>query len=396
MNIIRTSKIFNFYKKINIRNFSTRLNETQQEYSEIARKFSENEIMPYAKKWDEEKIFPKETFKKLSDMGFGGLFIEEEYGGTNVSKLEASLIFEGLSTGCVSTTAYLSIHNMVGGIINKYGNEYQKENFLNKINNFDYYTSYCLTEPNSGSDAASLNTKAIKEKDYYNISGSKAFISGGGNSDLYLVFAKTENGISSFIIPKETEGLSFGKQEEKLGWNNQPTSSVNMENCKIPEKYLVGQEGKGFNIAMEALDSGRINIASCSLGGSKYCLENTVDYLHQRKQFGKPIIDNQYIQFKIAQLYTDFFTSQLLVRNAAIMIDENDTEKTKYSAIAKKQATNIGFNIADECLQLHGGYGYTKDYPIERYFRDLRVHKILEGTNEIMDIIIYKNIIKNR
>eukprot|EP01126_Amoeba_proteus_P047215 TRINITY_DN5379_c0_g4_i1.p1 TRINITY_DN5379_c0_g4~~TRINITY_DN5379_c0_g4_i1.p1 ORF type:complete len:306 (+),score=59.00 TRINITY_DN5379_c0_g4_i1:454-1371(+) len=300
--------------------------------------------------------------------------------------------------GCVSTTAYLSIHNMAASMIDKYGQEVVRQTYLPSLCSMELLASYCLTEPNAGSDAGSLQTRAVKSGDHYFLTGEKAFISGGGNSDVYVVMARTgqsgPKGISAFIVPKEAEGLSFGKKENKLGWNSQPTRAVIMNNCKIPTSHLLGEEGEGFIIAMKGLDGGRINIGACSLGGAYSCLKIAKDHVTFRKQFGKELSEFQNVQFKLSQMATNLHASRLMIRNAAEMLDSNSPHARVTCAMAKKFATDQCFEIVNNSLQLLGGYGYLKDYPVERYLRDLRVHQILEGTNEIMQLIVAASLLK--
>lgn len=326
-----------------------------------------------------------------------GIYVDSKYGGTGLGRLEASIIIEALSQGCVSTAAYLSIHNMCAWVIDKNGTEEQKQKYLLPMMCTDMLASYCLTEPGSGSDAASLATTAVKHDDEYVLNGTKAFISGGGVSDLYVVMARTgphkTNGISCFLVEKGTPGLSFGKQEDKLGWNSQPTAQVIFEDCRIPAANLIAKEGEGFKIAMKALDGGRINIASCSLGAAQECLEQATKYVHDRKQFGSSILSMQGTQFKLANMLSDLVASRLMVRKAAQLMDDDDEQQASlYSAMAKKFATDKCFDICNSALQLFGGYGYLKDYPVQQFVRDCRVHQILEGTNEIMQVIIAKHI----
>ncbi len=319
------------------------------------------------------------------------IYTSEAFGGSGLGRIEASLIFEALATGCVGSSAYLSIHNMCCWMIDEFGTEAQKQAWLPKMNPLEWFASYCLTEPGSGSDAMAMLTNAREDGDDFVINGSKAFIS--GDSDIFLVMCKTaENEISCIAVERTTKGLSLGKNEHKMGWNVQPTQMVLFDNVRVPKTNLVGKRGQGFKIAMIGLDGGRINIASCSLGGAAYCLEAAKEYMKTRKQFGKSLSEFQYLQFKVAEMATDLHVSRLITRQAALAIDANSPNKTTYAAMAKLEATEKCFNIVSGALQLHGGYGYLKEYPIERYFRDLRVHMILEGTNEIMRMIISRKI----
>jgi len=316
-----------------------------------------------------------------------------------MTRVDASIIFEALSSACVSTTAYISIHNMCCGLIDVFGSPDLRKKHLPQLTSMQQFASYCLTEPGSGSDAAALMTKAVRQGDHYILNGSKAFISGGGSSDVYLIMVRTGDnspkGISCVLVEKNTPGLSFGKKEKKLGWNSQPTRAVILENCKIPITNLIGKEGDGFKIAMKALDGGRVNIAACSLGGAQRCIDTATDYVKQRKQFSKPLADFQSIQFKLADMATSLYASRLMVRHAAAMLDSNDASATVHCASAKLFTCDAAFNICDEALQLHGGYGYLKDYPIERFLRDVRVHRILEGTDAVMRMIISRNMLKD-
>lgn len=373
------------------------LKEDQLAYQETARQFAEKEMAPFAGTWDEESIFPVETLRKAAALGFAGIYTSPEFGGSGVGRLEASLIFEELSSACPSTAAYISIHNMVSWMIDSFGNGEQRKTWLPKLMTMEHLSSYCLTEPSSGSDASSLKTKAMKEGDDYILNGEKAFISGGGVSDLYLCMVRTgeegPNGISAIVVEKGTPGLSFGKPEKKMGWKSQPTTTVIFQNCKVPITNRIGEEGQGFKIAMQGLDGGRINIASCSLGGARACLEKSIAYMKERTQFGKKLAEFEALQFRLADMATELEAARLMVQRAAGKLEQKDPEATLASAMAKRFATDIGFKVCNEALQLHGGYGYIKDYEIERYVRDLRVHQILEGTNEIMRLIIARKIL---
>lgn len=362
----------------------------------MAREFAENELMPYAKEWDEAGFFPVDTLRKAAALGLAGIYIREDIGGTQLSRLDAAVIFEELATGCVSTAAYLSIHNMASWIIDRYGSQEQRERWLPRLLPMDYLASYCLTEPDSGSDAASLRSTAVRDGDHYIINGAKAFISGGSVSDIYVCMIRTgesgPKGISCIVIEKGTPGLSFGKKENKLGWNSQPTTMVFFENCRVPVANRIGEEGHGFKIALHALNGGRINIAACSLGGAKACLNLARTHMTEREQFGKPLAKFQALQFKIADMATELESARLLTLRAAQSLDNASDEAPMYCAMAKRFATDVCFNVCNDALQIYGGYGYLKEYPLERYFRDVRVHQILEGTNEIMRTIIAKRI----
>lgn len=374
------------------------LNDEQRAIQQLAREFARDEMAPFAKDWDEKHIFPIDTLKKAAEIGFAGLYIREDVNGSNLSRLDAAIIFEELATACVSTAAYLSIHNMVSWIIDTYGNETLRQKWLPRLNIMDVFGSYCLTEPNSGSDAASLKTTAIKEGDHFIVNGAKAFISGGSTSDIYVCMVRTGSegpkGISCLLIEKDTPGISFGKLEEKLGWHSQPTTMVFFENCRVPTANLIGAEGEGFKIALSALNGGRINIAACSLGGARECLSQAKRYMSERKQFNHKLQDFQALQFRFADLYAQLETARLMVWRAASALDKKDSHSPLYCAMAKRVATDAGFEIANQALQLFGGYGYLRDYPIERYFRDLRVHQILEGTNEVMRMIIARTVLE--
>ena len=379
-------------------NFS--LSNDQIAFTNMVRTFADEKMAPYAKDWDEEKFLPVNVLKEAATLGLAGIYIDEKLGGTGLGRLDAALIFEELSTACPSTAAFLSIHNMASWMISKYGNNYHFEGVLNKLISMEFIASYCLTEPGSGSDAGSLSTVAKKEGDFYVINGTKSFISGASLSDIYLTMVRTgdsgANGISCLIIEKGTKGLSFGKLEKKMGWNSQPTAQVIFENCKVPIKNLIGNEGDGFKIAMQGLDGGRINIASCSIGAAKVCLEKSLNYVNERRQFGKKISDFQATQFKLADMSTQLEAAKLMILKAAYELDNDGQNTTKACAMAKRFATDIGFDICNQALQLHGGYGYLSEYEIERYLRDLRVHQILEGTNEIMRVIISRKLLENR
>jgi alkylation response protein AidB-like acyl-CoA dehydrogenase len=361
---------------------------------EMAADFARDKLAPMADEWDEHSHFPIDVLRAAAELGMGGLMAREDIGGSQLSRLDSALLFEQLATGCVSTSAYLSIHNMVTSLLDRYATAELRAKWGPRLTSMDIFASYCLTEPESGSDAASLKTKAVKEGDHYLLNGSKAFISGGSVSDVYLCMVRTSNdkhhGISSLLIEKDTPGLFFGKLEKKMGWRNQPTCMLYFENCRVPISNLVGEEGMGFKIALNALNGGRINIASCSLGGALACLRLTQRYMQERKQFNKPLKDIQALRFYFADMFTDFEAARLMVYRAANAMDKEDPHAPMYCAMAKRMATDIAFRISDKAMQLHGGYGYLRDYQIERIFRDLRVHQILEGTNEIMREIIAK------
>jgi len=374
------------------------LDEDQRAVQEMARNFAAAELAPHAAEWDAQRIFPKDALRQAAALGLAGIYVGEEHGGSGLSRLDSAVVFEALSGGCVSTAAYLSIHNMVSWMIDRYGDDAQRAKWLPGLTKMDLFASYCLTEPGSGSDAASLQTKAVRDGDHYVINGSKAFISGSGASDLYLCMVRTgeagPKGISCIAVEKEAPGLSFGKQERKMGWNSQPTAAVIFEDCRVPVSNRVGDEGEGFRIAMMGLDGGRLNIGACSLGGAGVCLDLAREHLKSRRQFGQPLADFQALQFKLADMATELEAARLMIRKAASALDAGDPDATQYCAMAKRFATDAGFAICNEALQIHGGYGYLRDYPLERHVRDLRVHQILEGTNEIMRVIIARKLLQ--
>jgi len=373
------------------------LSEEHYAFRDMAAEFARDKLLPNADSWDEHCTFPKEVLREAAELGMAGIVAREDIGGTQLTRLDSALIFEQLATGCISTSAYLSIHNMVASLVDKYASDALRSIWGPRLTSMDVFASYCLTEPESGSDAASLKSRAILDGDHYVLNGSKAFISGGSVSDIYLCMVRTGNeshhGISCLLIEKGTPGLSFGKLEKKMGWRNQPTAMVYFENCRVPVANRVGAEGMGFKIALNALNGGRVNIAACSLGGAMACLRQTQSYLHERKQFGKPLSEMQALRFYFADMLTDFDAARLLVYRAADALDKNNPKAPMYCAMAKRLATDVAFRISDKAMQLHGGYGYLRDYQIERIFRDLRVHQILEGTNEIMREIIAKTVL---
>eukprot|EP01113_Clastostelium_recurvatum_P034291 TRINITY_DN4633_c0_g1_i2.p1 TRINITY_DN4633_c0_g1~~TRINITY_DN4633_c0_g1_i2.p1 ORF type:complete len:494 (+),score=91.60 TRINITY_DN4633_c0_g1_i2:897-2378(+) len=375
------------------------LTQDQIEFQKVALQFANDRLLPNAAKWDQEEIFPRDVLKEAAELGFGGVYVKDDVGGSNLSRVDASVIFEAMSTADVSTTALLSIHNMCAALIDRFGTEEQRQHFLPQLVTAERLASYCLTEPGSGSDAASLQTRAVKQGDHYVLNGSKAFISGAGESEVYLIMARTggpgPKGISCILVEKGTPGLSFGKKEHKLGWNSQPTRAVVMEDCKVPISNLIGKEGEGFSIAMKALDGGRINIAACSLGGAHQCLVTARDYIKVRKQFGQPLSQFQALQFQLADMATSLYGSRLMVRDAAQKLDENHPQATVLAAMAKLRATDQCWDICDAALQMHGGYGYLKEYPIERFLRDVRVHRILEGSDAVMRLIIARSLLKD-
>lgn len=370
----------------------------QLAFQKIAQNFANKEMAPYAPSWDEECFFPIETLRHAAALGFAGIYVRPQYGGSGLSRLDASLIFEELSTACPSTAGYLSAHNMVAWMIDTFGTDEQCQRWLPHLMTMESLGSYCLTEPSSGSDAASLKTRAVRDGDRYIVNGEKAFISGGGVSDIYICMVRTgeegPHGITALVVEKGTPGLSFGKKEKKMGWNSQPTTPVIFQDCHVPIANQLGQEGEGFKMAMKGLDGGRINIASCSLGGARACLMASQTYMKERSQFGKALADFEALQFRLADMATHLEAARLMVHRAALSLQENRQNATLACAMAKQFATDMGYQICNEALQLHGGYGYLKDYQIERYVRDLRVHQILEGTNEIMRLIISRVLLK--
>jgi alkylation response protein AidB-like acyl-CoA dehydrogenase len=375
------------------------LTDEQRAFQSTARQFARDEMAPYARDWDENETFPVEALRKAAALGFGGIYVKDDVGGSALTRLDAALIFEELAQGCTSTAAYISIHNMTAWMIDAFAGDAQRKKFLPKLCTMEHFASYCLTEPGAGSDAASLTTKARRDGDHYVLDGAKAFISGGGVSDIYVVMARSgeagPRGISCIVVEKGTPGLSYGAPEKKLGWKSQPTAMVTFENCRVPASNLVGKEGQGFKIAMAGLDGGRLNIGACSIGGAQFCLDRTVGYLKERKQFGSRLADFQALQFRIADYATELDAARLLLHRAAVAVGEGEPSATRLAAQAKRLATDTGFDVVNGCLQLHGGYGYLRDHPIERVLRDVRVHQILEGTNEIMRMIISRAMLSN-
>jgi alkylation response protein AidB-like acyl-CoA dehydrogenase len=374
------------------------LSDEQRAFQETARDFARDEWLPYAPGWDEREEFPVEALRRAASLGFAGIYVKDQFGGSGLSRLDAALIFEELATACVSTAAYLSIHNMAAWMIDRFGDAAQRARLLPKLMTMEHFASYCLTEPNSGSDAAALQTSAKRDGDDYVLNGTKAFISGGGTSDVYVAMVRTgaegPKGISCLVVEKGAKGLSFGKKERKLGWNTQPTAMVIFEDCRVPAANRLGAEGDGFAIAMMGLDGGRLNIGACSLGGGRACWQAARDYMLERRQFGQRLADFQALQFKLADMATELDAARLMLWRAASSLDAGLSEATMQCAMAKRLATDAGFHVANEALQLHGGYGYLKDFPIERYLRDVRVHQILEGTNEIMRVIIARHLLR--
>lgn len=373
------------------------LTDDQRAIQDAARRFATEIFAPSAARWDEEKIFPEQELRAAAAMGFAAMYVSEDMGGAGLGRLDAALVFEQLAAGCASTAAYISIHTMVAWMIDRFGTDELRREFLPPLARMDLFASYCLTEPNAGSDAASLRTRARRDGDDYILDGTKAFISGGGRSDVYLVMARTgeegPRGISSFLVERKSKGIGFGAQERKLGWNSQPTAMVTLDAVRVPARHRLGQEGEGFKIAMAGLDGGRVNIAACSLGAAQACLDYARRYASERKQFGQSIDQFQSLQFTLADMATELEAARLMTRRAAWALDARHPNATLHCAMAKRFATDAGFSICDRALQTLGGYGYLRDYPVERFFRDARVHRILEGTNEIMRVIIARKMI---
>jgi alkylation response protein AidB-like acyl-CoA dehydrogenase len=368
------------------------LTDDQREIQDLARKFTADRITPNAGEWDEQHIFPRDTIKEAAELGFGAIYVSEESGGINLGRLEAALIMEAMAYGCPSTSAFISIHNMASWMIDRFGSAEVKGKYLPSLVTMDAIASYCLTEPGSGSDAAALKTRAVRDGDDYVVTGTKQFISGAGENDLYVTMVRTgeegPKGISCLVIEKDMPGVSFGANERKLGWHSQPTRQVILEEVRVPVANRVGGEGEGFRIAMMGLDGGRLNIGACSLGGAQRCLDEAIGYTRDRKQFGTAVSDFQNTQFMLADMATDLEAARALLYLAAAKVTANAPDKTRFAAMAKRLATDTGSAVVDRALQLHGGYGYLMDYPIERFWRDLRVHSILEGTNQVMRMIV--------
>jgi alkylation response protein AidB-like acyl-CoA dehydrogenase len=374
------------------------LTEDQQAFTETARDFAIHELAPQAARWDAEHHFPVDVIRRAGALGFCGIYSSPDCGGLGLSRLDAALIFEQLSQGCTATTAYITIHNMCTWMLTRFGNAAQKAEFGEKLCNGEWLASYCLTEPAAGSDAAALKTAALRDGDSYVLNGSKMFISGAGASDVLIVMARTggqgAKGISAFVMPATTPGIRYGKNEEKMGWNAQPTRAITFENVRIPARYRIGDEGQGFAFAMKGLDGGRLNIASCSLGTAQAALRAAHRYLQERQQFGRTLAEFQALQFRLADMATELQAARLMVYHAASRLDEDDVDATLHCAMAKRFATDACFTVCNEALQLHGGYGYLRDFPLERMVRDVRVHQILEGTNEIMRLIAARKLLE--
>ena len=374
------------------------LTEDQRAIQDMARRFTADALTPHAAEWDEKHIFPRDTIRAAAELGFGAIYVSEESGGIGLGRLEAALIMEAMAYGDPSTSAFISIHNMAGWMIDRYGSAELKTKYLPSLVACERLASYCLTEPGSGSDASALKTRAVRDGEDYVVSGSKAFISGGGENEVYVVMVRTgdegHGGISALVIERDMPGVSFGAPEKKLGWHSQPTAQVNFDEVRVPVENRVGAEGEGFRIAMAGLDGGRLNIGACSLGGAQRCLDESVSYTMERRQFDKRIADFQNTQFTLADMETELQAARMLLYAAAVKVTDNAPDKTRFAAMAKRLATDTGSAVVDRALQLHGGYGYLQDYPIERFWRDLRVHSILEGTNQIMRVIISRDMLR--
>jgi alkylation response protein AidB-like acyl-CoA dehydrogenase len=373
------------------------LSEEQRAFQDMARGFAAGQLAPHAAEWDETCQFPVAALREAAKLGFAGVYVGEEHGGAGLSRLDAAIVFEELAAGCTSTAAYISIHNMVAWMIDAFASAEQRARWLPALMTMERFASYCLTEPGAGSDAGSLATRAAREGDHYVLNGSKAFISGAGVADVYAFMVRTggegPRGISCILVERDTSGLSFGAQEKKLGWHSQPTAMVILEDCRVPLDQRIGAEGEGFKIAMQGLDGGRINIAACALGAARACYERARAHLLERRQFGRRLADFQALQFRLADMATELEAARLMVHRAAGKLDARSPDATMACAMAKRFATDVAFNVCNDALQLHGGYGYIKEYAIERYLRDVRVHQILEGTNEIMRLIIARRLL---
>ncbi|EJG0878733.1 acyl-CoA dehydrogenase family protein [Vibrio parahaemolyticus] len=373
------------------------LNEDQLAFAEVAKQFADQMLAPHAAEWDENHHFPKDVLRQAGELGFLSIYTPPEHGGLGLSRLDAAIIFEQLAMGCTATTAFMTIHNMATWMITSFAKTEVAQQFSADLISGEKLASYCLTEPNAGSDAASLTTSAVREGDEFVLNGAKVFISGAGDTDVLVVMARScgegAGGVSAFVVPADCEGISYGKKEAKMGWNCQPTRMITFENVRIPADYLLGEEGEGFKFAMLGLDGGRINIATCSVGTAQQALNEAKQYMTERKQFGRSLVQFQALQFKLADMATELVAARQMVRLAAAKLDAQHAEKSAYCAMAKRFATDVGFKVCDQALQIHGGYGYIKEYPVERHFRDVRVHQILEGTNEIMRLIISRRLL---
>jgi alkylation response protein AidB-like acyl-CoA dehydrogenase len=376
------------------------LSEEQSAIFDMAYAFGQDAIAPYAREWEIAETIPKDLWPKIGELGFGGLYVSEDSGGTGLSRLDATLVFEALSMACPSVAAFLSIHNMCAKMIDGFGSDEMKARVMPDVLAMNTVLSYCLTEPGSGSDAAALKTRAERTNEGYTLNGTKAFISGGGYSDAYVCMVRTGEdgaaGVSTVFVEDGSDGLSFGGLEQKMGWRSQPTAQVQFDECKVAAQNLIGEEGKGFKYAMMGLDGGRLNISACSLGAAQTALNSTLDYMGERKAFGKSINQFQGLQWRLADMEIEMQAARVFLRQAAWKLDTGAPDATKYCAMAKKFVTEVGSKVVDQCLQLHGGYGYLADYGIEKLVRDLRVHQILEGTNEIMRVIVARDMLKNR
>lgn len=374
------------------------LTDDQLAIQDMARRFTADHITPFAAEWDEKHHFPRDVIQKTGELGFGAIYVSEESGGIALGRLEAALIMEAMAYGCPATSAYVSIHNMAAWMIDRFGGDEVKKKFLPKLITMEQIASYALTEPGSGSDAAGLKASARLDGDHYVLNGTKQFISGGGFNDVYVCMVRTgehkSRGITCLVVEKDTPGVSFGAPEKKLGWNASPTAQVIFEDARVPVKNRVGAEGDGFRFAMAGLDGGRLNIGACSLGGAQRCLDEAIAYTKERQQFDQPIADFQNTQFMLADMATELEAARALLYLAAVKVTDNAPDKTRFSAMAKRLATDSGSHIVDNALQLFGGYGYLKDYPIERFWRDLRVHSILEGTNQVMRMIVGRDLLR--
>lgn len=374
------------------------LTDDQLAIQDMARRFTADNITPFAGEWDEKHHFPRDVIKQAAELGFGGIYVAEESGGIGLGRLESAIIMEAMAYGCASTSAFISIHNMASWMIDTFGSQTVKDKYLPDLVPMGRFASYCLTEPSSGSDAAALKTKAVRDGDDYIVTGSKQFISGGGENEVYVTMVRTgedgPKGITCMVIEKDMPGVSFGAQERKLGWHSQPTAALILDGVRVPKENLVGNEGDGFKIAMMGLDGGRLNIGACSLGGAHRCLDEAIAYTKDRKQFGKAIADFQNTQFMLADMATELEAARALLYLAAAKVTEGAPDKTRFAAMAKTFATETGSSVVDRALQLHGGYGYLQDYPVERFWRDLRVHSILEGTNQVMRMIVGRDLIR--
>jgi len=374
------------------------LTEDQIAVRDMAREFAAEKIAPFALKWDEEKFFPVDVMREAAALGIGGIYIRDDVGGSALTRFDAALIFEALATGCPTVSAFISIHNMASWMIDHYGSDAQRQKWLPRLCTMELLASYCLTEPGAGSDAAALSTRAVRDGDHYVLNGQKQFISGAGKSDVYVVMARTggngAGGISTLVVEGDTPGLSFGANERKMGWNAQPTRAVIFENVRVPVANRIGEEGIGFKIAMSGLDGGRLNIAACSLGGAQSALDKSLAYLKERRAFGQRLDEFQALQFRLADMAIELEAARSFLWRAAASLDRKDPDATMLCAMAKRFGTDAGFEIANQALQLHGGYGYLSEYGIEKIVRDLRVHKILEGTNEIMRVIVARKLIE--